>query len=291
MRRFSFEVGCPISFRGLAHFFLSSLLMGVAIAQPARGDAVMPIGASFCADMRERHVLSAHSKVDCDRLRMVKFSYVGFDEKIHDDGEMVVMDAAAHHVLRLFIRLRQLRFPIAKARPINAYGGDDNASMRDNNSSGFNDRNLTGGVLVSLHAYGLAIDINPIQNPFLVRSGEGLNVQPPQGLDYINRLNDRPGKPLRSGMAETVVRAFADEGFLIWGGYWDDPIDYQHFQVGRKLAEELAASPPGEAIAKFDRMVDRFRKCQRGHSSQALPNPTCIVQADPGADLAARMPR
>lgn len=287
---FSLEVGCPISFRGIVSFLLSSLLMGVVIAQPARGDAVTPIDASFCADMRERHVLNAHSRVDCGRLRMVKFSYLGFDEKIHDDGEMVVMDAAAPHVLRVFVKLRRLRFPIAKARPMNAYGGDDNASMRDNNSSCFNDRNLTGGALVSLHAYGLAIDINPVQNPFLVRSGEGLTVQPSQGLDYINRLNDRPWKPQRSGMAEVVVRAFADEGFLVWGGYWDDPIDYQHFQVSRKLAEDLAASPPGKAIAKFERMVERFRKCQRSYSSQALPNPGCIIQADPSANLAATMP-
>jgi hypothetical protein len=247
-------------------------------------DAISPISSAFCGDMKLHHVLNAKPHVGCDRLRSVKFRYLGFDDKIHDDGEIVVMDAVASHVLRIFESLLRIRFPIAKARPLNAYEGDDNASMRDNNSSAFNDRNLTNGNSVSLHAYGLAIDLNPAQNPYLTRSEGMLKIEPLAGADYLNRLDERPWKSRRPGMAEAAIRTFADNGFLIWGGYWDEPIDYQHFQIGRKLAERLAGAPPSEAAKLFNRVVDRFKMCQRKYPPGAKPNPACVMQADPTAE-------
>ena len=242
--------------------------------------AIAPISVAFCEDMRTHQVLKTDVKVGCDRLRLVKFSYFGFDDRVHDDGEVVVMDAAATHVLRIFDNLRKMRFPIFKARPINQFDGDDNASMRANNSSAFNDRNLTGGATPSLHAYGLAIDVNPVQNPYLVISDTSVKIEPPAGTDYLNRMSERPGKPPRRGMAEAVVRIFAEDGFLIWGGYWDNPIDYQHFQVSRKLAERLASLPPPQAARHFDRVVVRFRACEQSYPRSALPNPKCIYQTD-----------
>jgi hypothetical protein len=291
MRYVGHRVGCTLCFWVLVIFAFSSILTGLAIAQPVQGevDGIARISAAFCADMRTHQVLHAEAKVNCDRLRLVKFSYFGFDEKIHNDGEIVVMDAAATHVLRIFVKLRKMRFPILKARPMNDFDGDDNASMRDNNTSAFNDRNMTGGGSISLHAYGLAIDVNPVQNPFLVRSGAMLKIEPPAGVDYINRMRDRPWKRPRPGMAELAVRTFADEGFIIWGGYWDDPIDYQHFQVSRKLADRLAGLSPAEAEKNFDQVVDRFLACQRKHPRQILPNPDCLTQADPTADTAAKL--
>jgi hypothetical protein len=273
---------------GVISLALLPIFEGSAIAQSAQdshgSDAISPIGSAFCADMKLHHVLSARPQVGCDRLRSVKFSYLGFDDKVHGDGELVVMDAVASHVLRIFESLRRLRFPIAKARPMNAYDGDDNASMRDNNSSAFNDRSLAGGGLISLHAYGLAIDVNPVQNPYLARSEGMLKIEPSAGVDYLNRLNERPWKRPRPGMAEAVVKIFADNGFLIWGGYWDEPIDYQHFQVGRKLAERLASSSASEAAEAFNGVVDRFRTCQRKYPPGARPNPACVMQADPTAN-------
>ncbi|MGY4300437.1 hypothetical protein ACVWXN_008532 [Bradyrhizobium sp. i1.4.4] len=82
------------------------------------------------------------------------------------------------------------------------------------------------------------------------------------GADYINRLNVRPGKTMRPGMAEAAVDVFAEEGFLIWGGYWDEPIDYQHFEVGRKLAERLVAATPSDAEAIFEGVIRRYRHCR-----------------------------
>jgi hypothetical protein len=283
----------PSTGHGNATTFCVSILVAstfflfeAAYAQTGQGnaDAVTRIDTVFCEDMRTHHVINGDAKVGCDRLRRVKFSYFGFDGKIHDDGEMVVMDAAATHVLRIFENLRRMQFPIFKARPMNEYDGDDNASMRANNSSAFNDRNLTGGSTPSLHAYGLAIDLNPVQNPFLVLSDATVKIEPPAGADYVNRMSVRPGKPPRHGIAEAVVRLFADEGFLIWGGYWDNPIDYQHFQISRKLAERLAGLSPLQAARDFDRVVDRFQACERKYPRNALPNPECLIRADPAIE-------
>jgi len=273
-------VGCAFCLGIFANFVFASVLTGLAIAQPMQGetDAIVPISAAFCADMRTHHVLRADPKVGCERLRLVKFGYFGFDDKIHNDGEMVVMDAAATHVLRIFDRLRKMRFPISKARPMNDYDGDDDAATRDNNSSAFNDRNVAGGDSISLHAYGLAIDLNPVQNPYLTRSGGTLRIDPAAGAGYVSRTNERPG------MAEAAVRVFADDGFLIWGGHWHEPIDYQHFQTSRRLAERLAGLSSLEATKSFDRVVDSFRACQRKYPDQALPNPKCLTQADPTAE-------
>jgi hypothetical protein len=156
--------------------------------------------------------------------------------------------------------------------------------MNDNNTSAFNDRPITGGGTPSLHAYGLAIDVNPIQNPYVTRSGVTLTFEPAAGADYANRLENRPWKRPRQGMAETVIEAFAENGFLIWGGYWDSPIDYQHFQVGRPFAERLAQLNAPEAEKLFDDLVRRYRRCR--HSSRLgsrHDRTTCIIRADPTA--------
>jgi D-alanyl-D-alanine carboxypeptidase-like protein len=257
--------------------------ISIAVASPQKRyiGGVIPISDSLCDDMKTHHVIDSGSPVSCERLKLVKFGYVDFDGRPHDDGEIVVMDAAAEHVLQIFATLRNMRFPIAKSRLMNFYDGNDDASMADNNTSAFNFRNIRDAFSLSLHSYGLAIDINPIQNPFAKRSGATLTFAPASGADFANRLNDRPWKATRSGMAESVIDVFANNGFSIWGGYWDDPIDYQHFQVDRKLAEKLAALPPREARAVFNRHVARYRACRRrslhgAESSRSL----CVMTAD-----------
>lgn len=246
---------------------------------------ILPISASACDDMKVHHVLGPDPPVGCARLRLVKFRYVDFAGSPRDDGEIVVMDAAASHVLQIFKSLFRMRFPIAKARPMQSYDGDDETSMRDNNTSAFNDRPIAGSATRSLHAYGLAIDVNPIQNPSLTRNGAALLFAPPAGVEYANRLNDRPFKQQRPGMAEAVVDVFAENGFLIWGGYWDSPIDYQHFQVGRKFAERLTALSAGQAEVAFNELVQRYRRCRNSSGpARRQDRISCIVQTDPAAN-------
>ena len=229
-------------------------------------------------------MLGPNPPVGCNRLRVVKFSYVDFHRKLHTGGEVVVMDAAAKHVLRIFETLRRARFPIAKALVMDRYDGDDLAAMNDNNTSAFNDRPVTGGGPPSLHAYGLAIDVDPVQNPYVTRRGATLTFEPAAGVDYANRIENRPWKQQRQGMAESVIEIFAENGFLIWGGYWDSPIDYQHFQVGRPFAERLAQLNAAAAEKLFDSLVKRYRRCRHSsHLGLRRDRTTCIMRADPTA--------
>ncbi len=224
------------------------------------GPAVAALDAAACA----RVGAAGHAPVGCDRLAVVRFPYVDFSGARHDDGEIMVLAAVAPEVGQLFRALYQRRFPLARARLVEHYQGDDNASMEDNNTSAFNNRPITGGGPPSLHAYGLAIDINPLQNPYMQQDPQGAaRFSPPAGIAYMNRLAHRPGKPARPGMAEPVVRLFAQYGFTVWGGYWDTPVDYQHFQFSRGMAEQLAALPEVQARTLFLRQLDRLRKCLR----------------------------
>ena len=207
--------------------------------------------------------MSDHTPLGCERLSLVTFRYFDFAGVSHDDGQVVVMDAVAPSVQRIFEKLYERRFPIAKATLLNAYDGDDSASMADDNTSSFNDRPVTGGSRPSLHAYGAAIDLNPVQNPFIRRAGAGLSVDPPAGLDYINRAPKRPGKPDHPGLAEAVIDVFAQNGFIVWGGYWDEPLDYQHFDIGRSMVETLAALPPEEARKHFEQSVSTYSRLHR----------------------------
>jgi len=231
------------------------------------------------------HVLGESPPVGCDRLRLVKFMYLDFDGKSHVDGEMIVMDAAATHIVDIFRALFSRRFPIAQAKLMNAYEGNDDASMADNNTSAFNDRMITDADAISLHAYGLAVDINPVQNPYMKRSDDLFRFQPSAGANFANRMTFRPWKKVRPGMAETIVDVFANNGFLIWGGYWDDPIDYQHFQVGRQMAERLARTTPTEAEMIFNEMIERYRSClQASQKTLDSGRIECIAIADPDDD-------
>lgn len=233
---------------------------------PSARDAVLPISDALCRDMRATKVLNPGPPVGCDRLRLVRFGYLDFDGAAHDDGELVVLDAVAEHVRDIFVALRSRGFPITSARLMNHYRGSDDDSMAVNNTSAFNVRRVQGSTAISLHAYGVAIDLNPIQNPYVERSERGIHVSPLAGKRYLRRQDQRPG------MAEMVVELFAQHGFAQWGGYWPRGIDYQHFQVGRRLAAQLVTLPYPKAQAAFEQHVERVRACiqaarQRGDRS------------------------
>jgi hypothetical protein len=141
--------------------------------------AIAPLNAEDCAAMRTAHVIGTDNPLACERLARVRFAYVDFDGKQRQDGEMIVMDALAPHVQRLMTQLLAAKFPLHSALPMSRYAGDDAASMADNNSSAFNGRPITGGGGWSKHAYGAAIDINPLQNPYIGRTANGApSVQP-----------------------------------------------------------------------------------------------------------------
>jgi hypothetical protein len=222
------------------------LALSLALSSFARADSISPISSALCRDMEQRHVMNPGAPVGCERLALVRFAYFGFDGHEHSDGELVVLDAVADQVLAIFAELRSRRFPLRQARLMNAFEGDDDASIEQNNTSAFNDRKVIGTNSVSMHAYGVAIDINPVQNPYLERSRGRLEVAPKSGSDFIART------PLRPGMAESAIGVFAAHGFSVWGGRWRSAIDYQHFQISRELTAKLIAMPPRQARVFFN---------------------------------------
>jgi hypothetical protein len=151
-------------------------------------------------------------------LRMTHWTFAGTVEH----GELVVARSVGDELESAFAALFAARFPIARMRPIHHYGGDDGASMAANNCSAFNFRVIAGTDRLSQHALGMAVDINPVQNPWV----RGERVLPAAGADYVQRDGTRPGVIVRPGV---VVDAFAAIGWS-WGGDWPETHDYHHFQ-------------------------------------------------------------
>jgi D-alanyl-D-alanine carboxypeptidase len=155
-------------------------------------------------------------------LRRLRLGYWGFDGKPHA-GTLVVNASAVGDLTVVFRRLYRARFPIRRMRPIDAYGGNDERSLAADNTAAFNCRYAVGPgpKRWSTHAYGVAIDIDPVENPYL-ESGQ---VHPRAGKAYLDRSNVRPGMAVRGGL---LVSAFTSVGWQ-WGGRWTGTPDYQHF--------------------------------------------------------------
>lgn len=207
---------------------------------------------------------SSSSPIPLERLKVVTFSYVDFKDKAHHDGQIVVMDAVAPRVQKIFNTLFARKFPIAKAKRMEFYNGDDKAALEDNNTASYNSRTNIGDTSVpSIHAYGLAIDINPVQNPFVFsEKGDkeaGIRRVDPKrsAVLYINRVRAQNDK--LPGLAEYVKDVFEANGFTTWGGNWNDPIDWQHFQTSRGLARLLAVMQPKDAEAFFEMHANQPR--------------------------------
>ncbi|QEN15291.1 M15 family metallopeptidase [Mycobacterium sp. ELW1] len=161
--------------------------------------------------------------VSPDELRRVDLDYVGLDGLDHR-GVLIVHRDVVADVVAIFADLHRQRYPIAKMQTPQHYpGAVDDLSMEDNNTSAFNCRPLPGSTAWSLHAYGRAIDLNPLFNPYLDRSGD---LEPATAGSYLDRRRTDPGI---LHAADAAVRAFTDRGWT-WGGDWRNPIDYQHFE-------------------------------------------------------------
>ncbi|MFS0704345.1 M15 family metallopeptidase [Cellulomonas sp. 179-A 9B4 NHS] len=137
-------------------------------------------------------------------------------------GELVVHADVADGLVEVFRTLFDARFPIASMRLVDDFGADDDASMAADNTSAFNCRAVTGGTGWSEHSYGRAIDVNPVENPYV----RGATVLPPAGAAFV----DRHAAPRVILDGDVVVQAFAAHGWQ-WGGHWTSPKDHQHFST------------------------------------------------------------
>ncbi len=160
-------------------------------------------------------------------LRYLQLTFVGFRGAART-GELVVHRRHTDAVVGVFRTMYGERFPIRRMRLVDDYRGDDDRSMSANNTSAYNCRRTTSGDRWSEHSYGRAIDVNPVQNPYV----NGSFVAPREGRRFagIDRSADAPYVRGAIRSSDVVVDAFARAGWE-WGGDWTSSKDYQHFSA------------------------------------------------------------
>jgi len=201
---------------------LALVSSAVSLAVPPFHGSVSPIGPELRTRMTG---VSWHRgcPVPLPGLRLLTLGYWGFDGRPHT-GRLVVGAAYARPVVSTFRRLYRARSPIRRMRLVDDYGADDFRSIEADNTSAFNCRRATGSSRWSEHAYGRAIDVNPIENPYV----SGGRTSHPASRIYLDRSRRRRGMAYAGG---TLVEAFASIGWR-WGGTWAGSVkDYQHFSA------------------------------------------------------------
>lgn len=184
--------------------------------------ASYPIPESVRTRMQGKS-MKDNAKIGYDQLRYLKLPYYDFDGQIQK-GELVCNQSIAHDLLCVFRDLFSEQYPICSIRLIDDFDADDETSMEANNTSCFNFRPVPGMSKLSHHALGLAIDINPLLNPYI----RGSKVHPATATEYVDRTKDFPHKIDKNDLCYKV---FTSYGFT-WGGIWRNK-DYQHFEKRR----------------------------------------------------------
>ncbi len=162
--------------------------------------------------------LPNNSKIKVDDLSFINVKYFGFDEQTYT-GEMIVNKKVANEVIEIFDELYKIKFPIKEISLVSKYNNSDSLSMVQNNTSAFNYRTITNSKKLSNHALGLAIDINPVQNPYIKKG----KILPANGR--IKRTKAK-GVILKN---DECYHIFIKRGWK-WGGNWKSLKDYQHFE-------------------------------------------------------------
>ncbi len=164
-------------------------------------------------------------EISYEDLSYVHILHYNFEGEI-SEGELICNNAIAADLLEIFYELYLHEYQLERVTLIENYGGDDELSMADNNTSCFNYRVVAGSKKLSQHAYGLAIDINPFYNPYVTYPNGGVNVAPAGSEAYADRSASFPYKIDENDLC---YKLFKDHGFT-WGGAWNSSKDYQHFQ-------------------------------------------------------------
>lgn len=164
-----------------------------------------------------------NNEIKIDDLAYVQVTHWGFDDKEYI-GEIIVNKKIADQILEIFRELHDAKYPIERIKLIDEYNGDDQLSMLDNNSSAFCYREIAGSEgKLSNHSYGIAIDINPVQNPYVKKN----TILPESGKEFLDRTDIRKGMIIEG---DACYNAFKHRGWT-WGGDWENLKDYQHFEI------------------------------------------------------------
>ncbi len=175
-------------------------------------------------------------QITYDSLAYLHILYCDFEGN-SAEGELICNKEIAQDLVEIFYELYLNEYAIERVRLIDEYDGDDTASMEDNNTSCFNYRPVSNSDSLSKHAYGLAIDINPLYNPYVTYNKDHTeNISPVAGAAYADRSSSFPYKIDENDLC---YKLFTQHGF-IWGGNWNTLKDYQHFQkaLDKQLCSE-----------------------------------------------------
>ena len=161
-----------------------------------------------------------------EELRYIRVLHMGFDGNTYI-GELIVNSEIGDDIVEIMRELYRAGYPIERMVLVDEYGADDDRSMEANNTSAFNYRTVAGTATLSNHSYGRAIDINPLYNPYVRRGRNGAwIISPSGGAAYVDREKDIP---YRIDHEDLCYQLFTEHGFT-WGGDWNNPKDYQHFE-------------------------------------------------------------
>lgn len=170
--------------------------------------------------------VSYKDNISLDELRYVRVLYMGTDGNSHV-GELIVNQSIVTDIEDIMQELYWNNYPIEQMVLVDNYNGDDEASMNANNTSAFNCRKVDGSSKMSKHADGLAIDVNPLYNPYCKTMADGsVKCEPEAGRGYLDRSQEIPYKIDESDLC---YQLFVEHGFT-WGGSWSGVKDYQHFE-------------------------------------------------------------
>lgn len=188
------------------------------------------ISATIDDDLFQR-IYGLSYKEDCtiprEELRYLKVLHYGYDQQIYV-GELMVNAELAQDFLEIFQALYENQYEIEKMFLIDDFGADDNWSIENNNTSAFNYRVSTlDGVTLSNHAFGRAIDINPLHNPYVTYYDWGMDTYFDASIPYMNREDSSLEHMINH--EDLCYQLFIEHGFT-WGGDWENPKDYQHFE-------------------------------------------------------------
>ena len=197
-----------------------------AFGGPDRCFAAGPIPDGVWARMQGK-TYRRNPYIGRDDLRHIRALHWDYDEKIHV-GEMVCNKLIADRLVRILRQLYDARYPIQRMVLPDVYDADDERQMRANNTSCFCYRPVSRSAKLSKHARGLAVDINPLYNPYYKDRADGTRyVQPATGAKYCDRSGSFPYKIDRGDLC---YRLFTEAGFA-WGGAWKSCKDFQHFEL------------------------------------------------------------
>ena len=243
------------------------MMLMASMIYAAEKSSIAPLNSIVKERMIQGGTWHQGCPVALEELRYLQIPYWGFDKQIHY-GEMIVHKSVAAEVVRIFKQLYNEHYPIKQMRLMSDYNGDDDLSMQANNSSAFNCRLMTGSKSKwSKHSYGKAIDINPLQNPYVAKSRK--IVLPKEGRKYIGRLRNHSKNSAANRAIiledDSIVQIFAHYGWK-WGGSWRNLKDYQHFEksIWQEKKERLAPVVNKKKISP----KNLFKKLQKEQSKE-----------------------